>query len=63
MAMSGLGVVLGAGLIGALVGAPFLTGSWIVIAGTKLGTPLLFDAGVYVAVIGSVMSLVLELVE
>jgi multicomponent Na+:H+ antiporter subunit B len=53
----GLGLALAAGLAGAAAGAPFLTGLW---AG-KLGTPLLFDVGVYLVVAGVVLTVLLEL--
>jgi multicomponent Na+:H+ antiporter subunit A len=51
----GLGCALGAGLAGVVVDEPFLTGLWLFPAGIPLGTPLLFDAGVFLTVFGSVM--------
>jgi multisubunit Na+/H+ antiporter MnhB subunit len=63
LAISGLGLALAAGLVAAPGGETFLTGTWTLIAGIKLGTPLLFDLGVYLAVLGSVLALVLELAE
>ena len=71
IAMAGVGVSLLAGLAAALEGSAFLTGLWIMLggggddAGSKglaLGTPLLFDVGVYLVVLGAVhtMSLALE---
>ena len=54
----GLGLLLmvGSGLLAVAVGAPFMTGLWAEIPfpgeSLKLGTPLLFDAGVYVLVLG-----------
>src|SRR5690554_6411934 len=53
----GLLLALGSGVVPLLVGEPFLTGVWEVIdipgVGTLLlGTPLLFDIGVYLVVLG-----------
>ncbi len=51
----GLGLAGGSGMLAWLWEAPFLTGLWLgfVVPGVgKLGTPLLFDVGVYVLVIG-----------
>lgn len=61
IAVAGLAVALGTGLLAALAGEPFLTGLWTTVAGTKVGTPLVFDVGVYLAVVGAVMTLALEL--
>ncbi|MDJ0836776.1 MAG: MnhB domain-containing protein [Acidobacteriota bacterium] len=49
---------LGAGLMGWLGGLPFLTGIWtdLPLIG-KVGTPLLFDIGVYLTVIGAAVSM------
>lgn len=63
IAATGLAVALAAGLAGFLAGEPFLTGLWTHVAGLPLGTPLLFDAGVYLAVWGSVLSVVFALEE
>lgn len=66
----GSGLLIGAasGIIGLLAGQPFLTGKWIeldipIIGATKLGSPLLFDIGVYLVVIGVTLSIVLTLAE
>ena len=56
IALVGLGLAAGAGLIAGLNGLPFLTGLWWKQAGLPLGTPLLFDIGVYLAVMGSVLT-------
>ncbi|BDG25913.1 MULTISPECIES: MnhB domain-containing protein [Thermus] len=37
-------------------GLPFLAGLWVEILGQKLGTPLLFDLGVYLGVVGAVLA-------
>ena len=58
----GLAVAVASGLVGvALAGAPFLTGQWITIGGFKLGTPLLFDVGVFLVVVGFALTIVLAL--
>ncbi len=51
----GLACAVGAGIIGLLAGEPFLKGLWIFPLGLPLGTPLLFDIGVFLTVFGSVM--------
>jgi multicomponent Na+:H+ antiporter subunit B len=60
-------IALAGGLIPVLLGRPFLTGVWADVwpgAGVlELGTPLVFDAGVYVAVVGVVLTIVLALAE
>ncbi len=52
---AGLAVALGSGLAALVPGLPFLTGLWsktpLPVIG-KLGTPLVFDAGVYLVVLG-----------
>ena len=69
IAMVGLLMALLAGLIAAVTGAPFLTGLWTFIGATPddkglaLGTPLLFDIGVYLVVVGGVLGMVIALEE
>ena len=63
IAMIGIAVAAAAGVAGVLAGAPFLTGIWIFPAGIPIGSPLLFDIGVYLVVFGAVTSLVLALEE
>lgn len=69
LAMIGLGIAIAAGLIAAFAGAPFLTGLWVFLGATPgdkglpLGTPLLFDVGVYLVVIGAVVAILLALEE
>ncbi len=69
IAMAGLLAAIAAGLIAALTGAPFLTGLWTFIGATPgdkglaLGTPLLFDVGVYLVVVGGVLGMVIALEE
>ncbi len=62
----GLGLAILSGLWALLSGHPFLTGEWnrvqLPVVG-KLGTPLLFDVGVYLLVFGSVVTILLSLLE
>jgi multicomponent Na+:H+ antiporter subunit B len=56
------------GLPGVLAGRPFLTGLWTEVqlpgAGAlALGTPLVFDAGVYLVVLGATLTILLDLAE
>lgn len=64
----GLLVALGSGLPGLLLDSAFLGGQWYtlylpVYGEVKLGTPLLFDVGVYLAVIGVTLTIVMTLME
>lgn len=63
---AGLISALVSGLIPMLAGKPFMTGLWlkypIPVIG-KVGTPLLFDTGVYLVVIGVVTWILLTLAE
>lgn len=66
----GWGLVLAtlSGIPAALQGKAFFTAIWIepdlpLLGVTKLGTPLLFDIGVYAVVIGSVLTIVLSLAK
>ncbi len=62
----GLAVVLTSGAIGLLAGGTFLEGMWLsgkVPAVGKLGTPLLFDAGVYLVVLGVSTKVLFGLLE
>ncbi|NJO36596.1 MAG: Na+/H+ antiporter subunit B [Rhizobiales bacterium] len=69
IAMAGLLMALVAGVLAASAGAPFLTGLWTFIGATPddkglaLGTPLLFDIGVYFVVVGGVLGMVVSLEE
>jgi multicomponent Na+:H+ antiporter subunit B len=57
IAATGLLLAMGSGVPSLLTGAPFLTHQWFVTAGGfAVGTPLLFDCGVYLAVAGSVLA-------
>ena len=63
---AGLALACSAGLLGLLAGQPFMTGQWLAtplpVVG-KLGTPVLFDLGVYFVVLGVVLTMVFALAE
>jgi multicomponent Na+:H+ antiporter subunit B len=64
----GLLLALVSGLAGWFTGEPFLTGYWLSwkLSGSdavELGTPLLFDIGVYVVVIGVTLTIIFTLAE
>jgi multisubunit Na+/H+ antiporter MnhB subunit len=68
IAMGGLGLAVVSGLVGALSGRPFLTGIWWIWQAGRphelaMGTPLLFDIGVFFAVLGAILALILALEE
>lgn len=65
---SGLLVAVGSGLLALLSGQTFLTGMWayITIPGIgklEVGTPVLFDIGVYLLVFGVTITMVFSLEE
>jgi multicomponent Na+:H+ antiporter subunit B len=63
----GLLVALASGIPAVLLGRPFLTAMWATIgsapAVVDVGTPLVFDVGVFLAVIGVVLTIVFTLAE
>ena len=60
----GLAVAIASGFVGSIGdAAPFLTGQWGTLAGMKIGTPVMFDVGVYLVVIGVVLSFVFGIKE
>ncbi len=69
MAIAGAGLFTAtfAGLISIFAGVPFMTGLWIypAILGVEipLSTVFLFDAGVYLVVVGAISSIALSLEE
>jgi len=69
IAMVGLGVALAAGAAAAIPGDALFTGQWLFLwpsegsKGIPLSTVLVFDIGVYLVVMGSVLTLVLALEE
>lgn len=63
---SGLLTALASALAAPFQGEPFMTGLWTTArypALGKLGTPLLFDAGVYLVVLGVTLTIILSLAE
>lgn len=64
----GLLVAVASGLFGVVGGRPFLSSEWIAIevpgvGKVDLGTPLLFDAGVFLVVMAMTLTVVFELGE
>lgn len=66
----GLGLLLagGSGLVSLLVNLPYLTGRWVIfhvplLGKAELGTPLIFDGGVYLVVTGAVLTIIFSLME
>ncbi len=64
LAMVGLGIALAAGLVSALFGDPLFTGQWYWVGGDSYETALfsinsvlVFDIGVYLVVLGGILSL------
>jgi multicomponent Na+:H+ antiporter subunit B len=65
---AGLLAALGSGLLGLAAGRPYLTGLWYQIplpggGGLAVGTPLLFDLGVYLLVVGMALLMIFPLAE
>jgi multicomponent Na+:H+ antiporter subunit B len=64
---TGLLVALISGIPAVLIGRPFLTAMWTKVgiepAVYDVGTPLVFDVGVFLAVIGVVLTIVFTLTE
>lgn len=63
----GLLTALASGVPGVLLGGPFMTAWWMRVgagsAGFDVGTPLLFDIGVFLTVIGVVLTIVFTLAD
>lgn len=63
----GLLVALTSGLAGVVKGKPFLTAAWTELKvgrhAVAVGTPFVFDVGVFLAVIGVVLTIVFTLAE
>ena len=57
----GLGCAALAGILALFAEQPFLTGLWAFPGGLPLGTPLLFDVGVFLTVFGSAMHMLTQL--
>jgi multicomponent Na+:H+ antiporter subunit B len=64
---SGLLVALASGIPGVFDGRPFMSALWTTFgtgsAAVAVGTPLIFDIGVFLAVIGVVLTIVFTLAE
>jgi len=66
MILAGLVCVGGSGAIGSIIRGDFLAAVWYPVALPvigKAGTPLIFDLGVYLIVLGTVMTFLLSLGE
>ena len=65
LVLAGVGVLVAilAGVPALVSGEPFLTGLWLdsTVLGFKLGTPFLFDVGVYLLVVGMASGVLLSL--
>jgi multisubunit Na+/H+ antiporter MnhB subunit len=64
----GLAAAVASGLLAVVLGQPYLTGQWWIVpigdgVDMKLSTPLVFDIGVYLVVVGTVLTMVLSLEE
>jgi multicomponent Na+:H+ antiporter subunit B len=64
----GLLLALASGSLSLLAGDPFMTGLWGTldlgrVGEIKLGTPLFFDAGIYLVVLGSTLAMILTMAE
>ncbi|MRG92148.1 Na+/H+ antiporter subunit B [Polyangium spumosum] len=64
----GLSTILLSGILGLLAGGAFLEGVWMAVPVPGLGlvdvgTPVLFDVGVYAAVMGMVLMIILMVAE
>lgn len=63
----GLLLAVGSGLIAVLAGRPYLTGLWwtpaVLDGALAVGTPLFFDIGVFLVVLGTILTLLLHLEE
>jgi multisubunit Na+/H+ antiporter MnhB subunit len=68
IAVIGLGLAIGSGIAATVFGQTFLTGIWWIwqtkqASKLALGTPLFFDLGVFFAVLGTILTLILALEE
>ncbi len=59
----GLLVALLSGLPALLQAEPFMTGQWFSVLGVKVGTPVIFDIGVYLTVFGALLAAIFGLEE
>lgn len=68
--LAGLGllVIASSGMVGLVRGQPFLGPQWWTLPSIgggpiEVGTPMLFDVGVYLVVVGAVLTIILSLAE
>jgi len=62
----GLSIAVMSGVPAVALGLPFMTALWMTVGGPSgiaIGTPLLFDIGVFLAVTGVVLTIVFTLVD
>jgi len=59
----GLFLAISSGFIGFFDAEPFMTGNWISVFGVKLGSPTLFDVGVYFTVIGVILTIMVAILD
>ncbi|RDI96338.1 Na+/H+ antiporter subunit B [Meiothermus sp. QL-1] len=59
----GLLLALLSGLPALFAAKPFMTGVWFTLLGVKVGTPVIFDLGVYLTVFGALLSAIFDLEE
>ena len=59
----GLLTALISGFFGFFEGVPFMTGEWVSVWGIKLGSPTLFDVGVYLTVFGVLLTIMIAILE
>jgi multicomponent Na+:H+ antiporter subunit B len=59
----GLLMAFASGFAGLFHATPFLTGRWISVFGIKLGSPTLFDVGVYLTVIGVLLTIMVAILD
>ncbi len=59
----GLLLAVTSGLFSLIYGLPFMTGIWFTFNSLSLGTPMLFDTGVFFVVSGTTLLIILELIK
>lgn len=59
----GLLVALLSALPALFAGRPFMAGEWFEVFGAKVGTPVIFDVGVYLTVFGALLAAIFALEE
>ncbi len=66
--LTGLGLLVAvvSGVLSLLAGFPFMTGMWLPLPGFNhlmMGTPFVFDVGVYLVVVGVTLAIIFPLTE